>query len=82
MLQNKNKVRRRMGGANRGEEKATLLIPRPLPQTHTHTHTHTNTATTTLRAFFLSFQSQKKASVEERGSDGNVISYNRFIYRC
>ena len=78
MLQNKNKVRRRMGRANRGEEKATLLIPRPLPQTHTHT----NTNTTTLRAFFLSFQSQKKASVEERGSDGNVISYNRFIYRC
>ena len=80
MLQNKNKVRRRMGRTNRGEEKATLLIPRPLPQTHTHTHTNTNT--TTLRPFFLSFQSQKKASVEERGSDGNVISYNRFIYRC
>ena len=80
MLQNKNKVRRRMGRANRGEEKATLLIPRPLPQTHTHTHTITTT--TTFRAFFLSFQSQKKASVEERGSDGNVISYNRFIYRC
>ena len=40
MLQNKNKVRRRMGRANRGEEKAILLIPRPLPQTHTHTHTH------------------------------------------
>ena len=78
MLQNKNKVRRRMGRANRGEEKATLLISRPHPQTHTHTIT----TTTTLRAFFLSFQSQKKASVEERGSDGNVISYNRFIYRC
>ena len=42
MLQNKNKVRRRMGRTNRGEEKATLLIPRPLPQTHTHTHTHTH----------------------------------------
>ena len=83
MLQNKNKVRRRMGRANKGEEKATLLIPRPLPQTHTHTHTPIhNTTTITLRAFFLSFQSQKKASVEERGSDGNVISYNRFIYRC
>ena len=80
MLQNKNKVRRRMERANRGEEKTILLIPRPLPQTHTHTHT--NTTTTTLRAFFLSFQSQKKASVEERGSDGNVISHNRFIYRC
>ena len=40
MLQNKNKVRRRMGRTNRGEEKATLLIPRPLPQTHTHQHQH------------------------------------------
>ena len=32
MLQSKN------NWANRGEQKATLLIPRPLPQTHTHQH--------------------------------------------
>jgi len=63
MLQSKNKVRRRMGRANRGEEKATLLIPRPLPQTHTHTHTHTTTTTTTtpttLRAFSLFSEKEK-----------------------
>ena len=60
MLQNKNKVRRRMGRANRGEEKATLLIPRPLPQTHTHTHTHTPTPTPPPSAHFFSLFSHRK----------------------
>ena len=30
--------RKKKGNQQGGEEKATLLIPRPLPQTHTHQH--------------------------------------------